>query len=153
MADEHKKPDYQDNNGSNVPQRIPEDPVTSNAEYQELRKARNLVYIGLLLIVVAIFFIGGLLFSSIGLICSIVSLRKCSRLVRDNQTLKSTVSKFRIMSIVGIVLGIAVVIFYAVTIYLILPEVMQAYESGDLSTLFPETGSLGDGQGGNSTWG
>ncbi|AJC11982.1 hypothetical protein JI75_04155 [Berryella intestinalis] len=107
-------------------------------------------------------FIGGVLLSSVGTVCGIVSFVNFKR-VGDGHPEKPLVGKLlKRQAAVGIgISGIALVINLVAAI-MIFPMIMDAVESGDLSAVFnsqdqalnlPADRGTGTGTDGNSTWG
>lgn len=119
-------------------------------DYRELKSSQTLIMVANIAGPVSLF-IGGVLLSGTGLICGIIGYRKLSALAKKQTEVAAVASRLRRSSVVGIVICGVALVLNAVSLYFLLPEVMQLVESGDYTGIAADVGSGAAGP--STTWG
>lgn len=117
---------------------------------QQLKKAQNLVMVANIAGPVSLF-IGGVLLSTVGLVCAVVAFAKLKKLETKDARIAMTAKQLKRSSIVGIVICAIALVLNAISFFILLPEVLKMVETGDYAGLAIDAG--GGAAGSNATWG
>ncbi|WP_232050813.1 hypothetical protein [Arabiibacter massiliensis] len=118
-------------------------------DMQQLKKAQTLVMVANIAGPVSLF-LGGVLLSTVGLVCAIVANSRLKQLVTRTTRVGAAAALLKRSSAVGIVLCAIALVLNGISFFILLPEVMQMMESGDYAGFAMDPGS---GAAGSSTWG
>lgn len=118
-------------------------------DMQELKKAQNLVMIANIAGPVSVF-LGGVLLSTVGVVCVAVARGRLTRLMGRTTKVGAAATQLRRSSTVGLVICAIALVLNAISFFILLPEVMQAVESGDYGPIALDAGG---GAVGSNTWG
>ena len=138
------------NNQGNMPNQnmIPVNP--SEASYVET--ARKLISIAQICAVVSLF-LGGVLLSTIAVVLAIMGTMKLVNFANNRSEPDVVKSAIKRPGYLAVGLWLIALIVKAVSIVLFYPVVMQAIQSGDLSSIFTGGAGAGSAGTGSSTWG
>lgn len=152
-------PSVSENEQKTDGRRDPEQPILLNGaptpspnanDLYDLKKAQTLVMVASVAGPVSLF-IGGVLLSTVGLVCAVFAYRKLARLVEKRTDVAAAARRLKRSAIVGLaVCGIALVL-NAISFYLMMPVVLEMMETGDYTGIMADTGSGAVSP--NSTWG
>ncbi len=121
----------------------------SRDEAQLFESSRRLVSIAQICAIVALF-VGGVLLSAVALGLAITSYRRLSTIVIAHSN-NPAAAALRQPAMAAIAMSVVSLVANAVSLIFVYPLVMQAFQSGDLSTLFGGLGSSAPTS--SSTWG
>lgn len=125
-------------------------PSPNMGDLYDLKKAQTLVMVASIAGPVSLF-VGGVLLSTVGLVCGIVAYRKLLKLADKHSDVAALAMRLKRSSIVGMVVcGIALAL-NAISLYLMLPVILEMMETGDYAGMMADTGTGAIGP--NSTWG
>lgn len=119
---------------------------------KRVRTAQNFILAGSIVGLIA-WFAGGLVFGVVGLVLSIVGLRKEQAIEKENPSLKQQLKYVKNSGIFAIVICVTALIYVAIMLVYLYPYLVEFLETGDFSSLYsagdvseslPET---------NETWG
>lgn len=119
-------------------------------DLKDLKTSQTLVMVASIAGPVSLF-IGGVLLSSVGLICAIIGLRKLSMLSAKQTGVAAMALRFKRSAIIGLVVCAIALILNAISFYLMFPVVLDMVESGDYAGLMSDAGTGAAGT--TSTWG
>lgn len=124
-------------------------PSSNMNDLRELKKSQTMVMVASIAGPVSLF-IGGVLLSGVGLVCTIVAFRKLKKLIAKHTDVSVLAQRLKRSAIVGMaVCGVAFAL-NAISFYLMMPVVLEMMESGDYTGAMTDVGS---GAAGTSTWG
>ncbi|MCI8469067.1 MAG: hypothetical protein HFJ75_06230 [Eggerthellaceae bacterium] len=146
-----------------TPQEPPKTPFDGPQKPQgapQLRSAQTLVTIATISGPVSLL-IGGVMLSTIGLVCAIMALVKANGFLKEpgEDQWKVIASRIRRSSVLAVIVCALALILNAMTVASVMPAMMEAVQSGDLTSLYesygmaPSGGSGSTGSGGSSAWG
>ncbi|WP_449316381.1 hypothetical protein [Rubneribacter sp.] len=127
----------------------PGEPRPNGRNLGEAKSAQTLVALASVFGPVSLF-IGGVFLSTAGLICAIIAYRKLGALAKTSAETLSATTRLKRSSIVAMAVCAIAVVLNAVSVYLLLPELVAMLESGDYATLANLGGAA---TGASSTWG
>lgn len=135
--------------GSNAPGNGPGFQPNAN-DLKDLKTSQTLVMVASIAGPVSLF-IGGVLLSTVGLVCAIIGLRKLSVLSGRQTGIAAMALRFKRSAIIGLVVCGIALILNAISFYLMFPVILDMVESGDYAGLISDTGTGAAGS--TSTWG
>ena len=120
-------------------------------EIAVFESARRLVTASQICAIVS-FFIGGVLLSSVAVVCAITAFRKLNSIALGKPSEPAMQAALRKAGYLAIVLAAIALVINIVALIVLYPIAMDALQSGSLSSLFGGLSASG-GSTGNSTWG
>ena len=98
------------------------------------------------------FFIGGVLLSSVAVVCALIAHRKLCSIALNKADSPDVQRALRRVGIMAIGLAVVALVVNIAALVLLYPVAMQALQSSDMGSLFAGPNAAG-GTAGNSTWG
>lgn len=118
---------------------------------RELKSVRNLIVAASIAGPVSLFF-GGVLLSSVGLVCGFLGLRKLKKLSAKNSSFAEAASRVLKSVYVAMAISGVALILNAVSLWIMYPIVMEALETGNYDSILSDSLNAATGSG-TSTWG
>lgn len=120
--------------------------------YAEVKKVQNLALAASVCGPVSVF-IGGMLLSGIGIGCAFAGMRKADKIEPQGNEVEAAVKRARKSCIVAMVICAVAFVLNALYAFYLYPVLIEAVQSGDVSSLI-NNGAMGEGSASSSsTWG
>lgn len=123
----------------------------TGGDIAEFESARRLVTVSQVSAVVSLL-VGGVLLSTVALVCAIVAYRKFDGIASRKEAHPDMQRALRRVGAVAIVFSAVILVINAVALCLLYPVFMERLQAGGFGSLLGGFGSSGGGAG-NSTWG
>lgn len=156
---EHRPPEPP---SGHVPEQDPHDPgeqTTLNGvpvpspnmiDLRDLKKAQTMVMVASIAGPVSLF-VGGVLLSGVGFVCATIAFRKLKTLIAKRTEVSALAQRLKRSATIGMIVCIVAFVLNAISVYLMMPVVLEMMESGNYTGIMADTGTGAIGS--NSTWG
>ncbi|WP_165172513.1 hypothetical protein [Adlercreutzia sp. ZJ242] len=101
----------------------------------QLKSAQSLVTFGIIAGPVSML-LGGVLVSSIALACSIIAYVKVRGVISSEESIDATARAIQRQALVALAVSSVALVFNAIYLVIMMPSIIEAVSSGDLSTMF-----------------